>query len=360
MIGADSHGAENVNDEDEEGLEQKLARLRREVAEVKADFDRRTSQDREHTQATTKVAKEELDTLGEVLDSVNLQGSRSGDATATRLVQRLATAASDRPIPTDATRALNGLAAQSEPMYKLSYAPEYDQQHSLAKIADFDTRLTLLETVLGVDTIAFPTQASSQDKSVLPTLEKLDNQVSVLSASTESNLDSANRRVRQLTQDTQRLTEARKSAKAAQEDLNNSRNTSRPSTAPQLENGAHGLSVVDDPEQISKINALYGTLPTIQSLSPLLPSLLDRLRSLRSVHADAAASNQSLAQVESRQEAMAEDIRNWKAGLENIERIIEQEQKTMSGNMSAVEGWVRELEDRMQGNSSVLTKSAQQ
>ena len=110
---------------------------------------------------------------------------------------------------------------------------------------------------------------------------------------------------------------------------------------------------MDDPEQVSKINALYGTLPTIESLSPLLPSLLDRLRSLRSVHADATAAYHSLTQVESRQEAMAEELRFWRAGLEKVEGVVEQAQKTMSGSMSAVEGWVTELEDRMQKAQSM-------
>ena len=177
-------------------------------------------------------------------------------------------------------------------------------------------------------------------------MAKLDRQLSSISASTDSNLDSAIQRLRALTLDALKLADARKSAKVALEELINSRNIRQPS-ALHTHSSAHNLTFMDEPEQISKINALYGTLPTIESLSPLLPPLLDRLRSMRLVHADATNAHNSLAQIESRQEAMAEDIRSWRAGLEKVEAVIEQEQKTMGGNMSAVEGWVKELEDRM-------------
>ena len=343
LIGADSTGNEHISDEDDESLEQKLARLRREVAEVKADFDRTAAQEQDGTKAITRVDNNELESLSEVLNSAVLRNSRSEDTTASRLIQLLGSATSRGP---DTTGAAEGHNGQPGSTYKFSYAPEYHQQHAIARIADFDTRLTLLESVLGVDTIAVTTQARRQDRGIIPTLAKLDRQVSSVSASTESNLDSAIQRLRQLTLDALKLADARKSAKVALEELINSRNIRQPS-ALHTHSSAHDLTFMDEPEQISKINALYGTLPTIESLSPLLPPLLDRLRSMRLVHADAANAHNSLAQIESRQEAMAEDIRSWRAGLEKVEAVIEQEQKTMSGNMNAVEGWVKELEDRM-------------
>ena len=317
--------------------------MRREVAEVKADFQRSAAQEQDGTKSTAKVDDTGLETLSEVLDSINLRSSRSEDTTASRLVQLLGSTTIPRLDTTSTPEEHNG---QPGSTYKFSYAPEYNQQHALARIADFDTRLTLLESVLGVDTIALSTQSRRQDRGVIPTLAKLDRQLSSVSASTDSNIDSAIQKLRQLTLDALKLTDARKSAKVALEEMINSRNI-RQSAALNTHSTAHNLTFMDEPEQISKINALYGTLPTIETLSPLLPPLLDRLRSMRLVHADAATAHNSLIQIESRQEVMAEDIRSWRAGLEKVEAVIEQEQKTMSGNMGAVEGWVKELEDRM-------------
>ena len=347
LNGVVTSGTESSSDEDEESLETRLARLRREAAEVKAAFESKKTHDKRGTQPKTEAYDDGLNELSEVLSSINSQGSQTEDGAASRLVKKLGTTTKTRSVPTDVAEAPNGHSAQPDPIYTLSYAPNYDQEHALAKIADFDARLTLLENVLGLDTIALPTQPRPHAKAVLPTLENIDRQLSVLSTSTDAKIDSTSRRIRQLTQDAQKLTESRKSAKAAQEALSNGRNMPRPSSSSQTEADVQSMPSIEDPEHISKINALYGTLPTIESLSPMLPPLLDRLRSLRSVHAEAASAHQGLARIESRQEAMADDLRNWRAGLEKVEEMFEQGQKTMGGNMGAIEGWVKELEERM-------------
>ena len=335
-------------DEDDESLETRLARLRREAAEVKAAFESRKAHEKPGTQPKSEAYDDGLNELSEVLGSIGSRASQTEDGAASRLIRRLDTATNTRSVPTDVAEAPNGHSAQPDPIYTFSYAPNYDQEHALAKIADFDARLTLLENVLGLDTIALPSQPSSHTKAVLPTLENIDRQLTMISTSTDAKIDSSSRRVRQLTQDAQKLTESRKSAKAAQEALSNGRNIPRPSSSSQQsEADVQTMPSIEDPEHISKINALYGTLPTIEALSPMLPPLLDRLRSLRSVHAEAASAHQGLARIESRQEAMAEALRNWRAGLEKVEEMFEQGQKTMGGNMSAIEGWVKELEERM-------------
>ncbi|CAF9933264.1 MAG: hypothetical protein HETSPECPRED_008580 [Heterodermia speciosa] len=348
LKGVATSGTETSSDEDEESLETRLARLRREAAEVRAAFESRKTHVEPGTQPKREAYDDGLNELSEVLGSINSRGSQTEDGAASRLVKKLGTATKTRSTPTDVAEASDGHSTQADPMYTFSYAPNYDQEHALAKIADFDARLTLLENVLGLDTIALPSQPRPHAKAVLPTLEHIDRQISMISTSTDLKIDSTSRRIRQLTQDAQKLTESRKAAKAAQEALSNSRNIPpRPSSSSQADADAQSMPGIEDPEQISKINALYGTLPTIEALSPMLPPLLDRLRSLRSVHAEAAGAQQGLARIESRQEAMAEDLRSWRAGLEKVEEMFEQGQKTMGGNMGAIEGWVKELEGRM-------------
>ena len=336
---------DDPSDDDEEGFESRLARLRREIAEVKGESERRRTQSQGVPDREPEVDTDDLDSLSQVLDGIQSSSRQGGSGAATRLVQRMNTTSGGKAVSPNGVATEAVQQPQAELTYTLSYAPTYSKDHTLAKVADFDARLALLETILGADTISIPTQDRPYAKAILPTLDALHRQISVLSNSSDSSLDSTSRRVRQLTQDAEKLTEARKSAKAAQDALSGSESPT------QQPNGANDLAAsqsIEDSEQVSKINALYGTLPTIESLSPLLPSLLDRLRSLRLVHADAANASQSLAKAESRQEAMAEDLRNWREGLQKVEEMLKQNEQTMNGNMSTVEGWVKELEERVQ------------
>lgn len=336
-------GAETSSDEDENSLEKKLARLRREVAEVKAAFERKKTQEKSATQPTTAADGKSLEDVEQVLNSMDSQGSQTEDGAASRLVKSLSDATKQHSVSAEGP----GYESQPDSLYTFNYIPNYGKEHSIAKVAEFDARLTLLENALGIDKIALPTQPETQAKAVLPTLANIDRQISIVSNSTDSTMDATNRRIRQLTQNAQRLTEARKSAKAAQEALSNSRSVPGPPIGSHEGVDGSSTSKLEDEEQISKINALYGTLPTIEALSPMLPSLLDRLRSLRSVHAEAAMASKNLAQIESRQEAMAEDILSWRTGLEKVDGIFAEGQRTMGENMLAIEGWVKELEERM-------------
>ena len=336
-------GAETSSDEDENSLEKKLARLRREVAEIKAAFERKKTKEKSATQPTTAADGKSLEDVEQTLNSMDSQGSRTENGAASRLVKSLSDATKQHSVSTEGP----GHESQPDSLYTFNYIPNYGKEHAIAKVAEFDARLSLLESALGIDKIALPTQPEPQAKAVLPTLANIDRQISMVSNSTDSTMDATNRRIRQLTQNAQRLTEARKSAKAAQEALSNSRSIPGPPIG--SHEGVDGSSTpnLEDDEQISKVNALYGTLPTIEALSPMLPSLLDRLRSLRSVHAEAAMASKNLAQIESRQEAMAADILNWRTGLEKVERIFAEGQRTTGENMLAMEGWVKELEERM-------------
>ena len=301
-------------------------------------------QDQDASRKEPEADTDDLDSLSRVLDGVEFPSRPGGSGAATRLIRRIELTAPSQAPPTNGVATQPPQQPQTSPAYTFSYAPTYPKDHTLAKVADFDARLTLLETILGADTVPLATQDRADAKPILPALGSLQRQISVVSNATDSSLESKSRRVKQLTKDTEKLTEARKAAKAAQEALSDSDASSR---RPSVANLGTASEEMENPEQLSKINALYGTLPTIESLSPLLPPLLDRLRSLRSVHAEAANANQSLSKAESRQAAMEDELKSWREGLEKIEGVLAQNEQTMSGNMSSVEGWVRDLEERV-------------
>ena len=340
------NGIETPSDEEVESVERKLARLRKEIAEVKAEFEQRKERKEDEAPQGPQQEAESLDALRQILESVDPFSIDGSTGAASRLKKRLGVEA--RPIenPASLKDEVGSRPAQqtaSGSTYNVTHAPTYEKEHTLSKVSDFDSRLTLIEAALGLDAVPLPTQDRSPSKAVLPTLNTLDKQLIILSSSTEMSLDKFSGRVKQLTQDTQQLEQARKAAKAAQEALS-------PSSEdfPSLNGPAKDVDVLDDVEQRSKIDALYGTLSTIESLAPLLPSVLDRLRSLRLLHADAATASQTLAKLEARQEDTRQELQGWREGLEKVENAMKQGEQTVKENTETIESWVKELEVRMQ------------
>lgn len=334
---------EALKDEDEESLERKIARLRKEVAEVKGEYDKRKTRRGSASEGVPSNEEDSLDALAHVLSSINAETEHGA---AARVIKRLSTAlrVQDNSLNNDE---INQPEQNKEgSIYTISYAPGYQQSHLLSKVADFDARLALIESVLGAEALLLPSPERLPVKVVLPLLDDLDRQISTLSSSTDASLDSIDRRVKKLTQEAHKLGEARTAAKAAQDALNSTLDHSKnsPETTDEIKNRVNP----EDPEQALKINALYGALPTIESLAPLLPSLLDRLRSLQIIHAGAAEASQNLTMLESRQENMAEDLKAWREGLGKVEMAMKQGERTAIANATMVEGWVKELEDRMQ------------
>jgi nuclear migration protein JNM1 len=162
---------------------------------------------------------------------------------------------------------------------------------------------------------------------VLPTLTSLAQKLAVIGSATPSSIDALSRRVRALTAETEKMTAAKEAARAATPGGDGERE--------------------DDDEQAAKINALFGTLATIEGLAPLLPGVLERMRSLRKVHADAAGAAGEMEEALRRQEEMGREIEKWRVGLERVEEAVREGERVGGENVKTVEGWVRELEGRV-------------
>ncbi|KUI61638.1 Dynactin subunit 2-A [Cytospora mali] len=335
------NGAEELGDlsdeDDGENLARKIARLKREIEEAKEEYGRQKAQKSEDDKPSDEDAdqEEELSSLSQVLGEISKHN------------EDLAQGLGFRPVrvgPLSGKETKEGDAAQAEPVdgesatYTVTYAPTYEQTHALAKAADFDQRLAMLEKAIGVGSSALPElNSSGLPRAIVPTLEKLQKQVYTLSGASSASLDTISRKVRQLTQEAEQLEKSRRQAKLAKEAL---ASTGAGASSPDMQDS-------EDLEQTTKINALYSTLPTIENLTPLLPPLLDRLRSLRAIHADAATASETLDRIEQRQTDMASDIKQWKEGLEKIETAMQEGDSSMTNNMKVVEGWVKDLEDKM-------------
>lgn len=325
----------DLSDEDEgESLARKIARLKREIEEAKEEYGKQKAAEKNPEAEGEAQQEEELASLSQVLDEISKRPENLAQGLGFRAM---------RSTPRQENEATEGGANvatrdASSATYTVTYAPSYEQSHALAKAADFDQRLALLEKAIGISSSALPElDSSGLPRAIVPTLEKLQKQVSTLSEASSSSLDTISRKIRQLTQEADQLEKSRRQAKQARDALATA--GPRPSSP--------AAADAEDSEQSTKINALYSTLPTIEHLTPLLPSLLDRLRSLRALHADAATASETLDRIEKRQTDMASDIKQWREGLEKIEGAIKDGESSMGNNTKVVEGWVKNLEEKM-------------
>ncbi|RYP34626.1 hypothetical protein DL767_004186 [Monosporascus sp. MG133] len=310
----------DLSDEDGESLDRKIARLKRMVEEAKEEYGKRKAEAQEATPRDM-----DLFSLSRALDELSTKPE--GGIPSTTWAGRAAKDSKEETAE-ESTFQPNGAT------YTVTYAPSYEQSHALAKAADFDRRLVLLEQAIGITSSVLPElENNGLPRAIMPTLDTLQKQILTLSEASTSSLDSISRRVRTLTQEADQLEKSRKAAKAAQDAL-----ASQGGTVP---------VEADDTEQTAKINALYGTLPTIESMAPLLPPLLDRLRSLRAIHADAATASEALERIERSQSEMASDIKLWREGLEKIEAAMGEGETAMKTNMEVVDGWVKDLEAKI-------------
>ncbi|KAE8351918.1 hypothetical protein BDV28DRAFT_10257 [Aspergillus coremiiformis] len=373
------NGLEEVgdwSDSEEEGVERKLARLRREVEELKDAMAAR------HAQSGSKEnqsdQKEEQDDgvleLSRALDNLYTSsrspaGSHSAAALLSKKISEPSTGDPDKP---------DGPTEKVE-----TEIPSATSSGVLAHAAAFDGRLALVEAAMGISSSSNPFLADGSSdvplQPVLPALDHLTSRLTTLMnilvgpapvsavptigtappSTTVStlHLENLSTRVRKLTADTEALASARKRAVDAAKAAQSARIASAALEPSDVSVSSSSATEVDPAatqrdEQATKIQALYATLPTIQSLHPILPSVLERLRSLRAIHAGAAQASESLDELERRQADMAREIDQWREGLQVVEEKMTQGEAALKSNIALVEPWVRNLEGRLEALES--------
>ncbi|KAJ5203323.1 hypothetical protein N7449_005402 [Penicillium cf. viridicatum] len=359
----------DLSDSEDESLDRRLARLRREVEDLKVEMANKTdgteTGNGSHGAAAAEKSGENLgDGVAELSRALdNLHASRSAASSshsaAALLSQKL----------TSETRSVTDAKIQSSADASKAVstvpAPAVSSAGILSHAAAFDSRLALLESSIGISSASNPFIADGINESashpVLPALEQLTSRLSALTGllvgtnpasatpgvanaapgMTTPHLEALSTRVRKLTTDAEALTAARRKAFEAAKAVHNARLASSDADV------VPALEASTDDDHAAKIQALYTTLPTIQSLHPLLPSVLERLRSLRACHAGAAHAADSLNELEKRHAEMASEIEQWRDGLTTVEEKMQQGEAALRSNVETVEPWVRDLESRL-------------
>ena len=295
--------------EEKEGLEARIARLRREVEEcrVEAGVD------------AEDEGEEDLEGLSRILAGIEIPRSSGRGGMKGR-----------PPLERQATPGAWPEAGRGD-------GTDGDAQQTLSRVADFDSRLAALEQTLGISALDSAT-SDAVVAPVLPALTALDQQLGALASATSiASLEAASSRIQKLKREAERWAHDPSTAGAAtvNGDTQDDNDDARPISQ----------------EDITNLQALYALLPTLQSLSPIVPSLLTRLRSLRTLHTSATAAAAELDDVETRQRAMDSELAAWRQGLERVEVAVREADEANGRNGKVVQGWVGELEGRVKGLS---------
>lgn len=366
----------------QESFERKLARLRRETEELKAELEKKEQNEQipgaaaiDNT-SSQKVDEDGILELSKALDSIHYSSTRTNKASSDAILSRkLAAAGSQQNDTSGKDKDKKTLIEQKDALLSTASSPSGLLEHA----ASFDTRLSLLEAALGISSGSNPFFTTKDNQPqlqpVLPTLEHLTSQMTALTSTiggatafsatattttttitTTAQIESLSSRIRNLTVDAEALANARRRAsEAATRDRTQPNSPSGDVSSPATDvHNAEGKEITTSSsntqrdEQAAKIQALYSTLPTIQSLHPLLPSVLERLRSLRAIHAGAAQASETLDALENDQAEMSKEIEQWREGLKVVEEKVSESEVAMKKNIEYVGPWMDDLKKRME------------
>lgn len=249
-----------------------------------------------------------IDSLGKALDSLRVS-QREAVSAHSRMAKHLSK-------PTAAK------SQETDPQPSLPQSgPEQVDDHLMAQLAAFESRLTDLERGLGLATL----DTTSNYAPLIHTLATLDAQVSFLtSPDAKSHLETL-------------------AAEIAAEQP--------PAAASASTNTVLPAQHTEDPS-VAQLQSLVALLPTLTAQSEIVPHLLTRLSTLRHIHSGAESASTSLGDLETRQRETEGEIKVWRDGLEKVRDAITAAESGLKVNVDTVEEWVRALEEKVK---AVLT-----
>lgn len=320
------------SDEEKESFSRKLMRVKRELHELEHEYEGRL-QSGDTTKIEERDPKEIMELISDKVDFIYAR-RRGGVRGAEPILDRTITRFNNYP-PFDPSKRITK-AIENQPPLPGTQIQKSQLDFVLNQAADFDARMTKLENALGLNGNTMPDIGQRPPFPVFTTLHKLEQITGTLADASTSNLETVSQTVKKLIADAEELKQTNAEALRLAEASGTS--------------GSKSSEIKSrlDSEQEAKVNALHGTLPSIDKLSPMLPIVLERLRTLRLVHTAAWQSDEILTELESRQSQQEDEIKKWEESLEKTESDVKECEKAMHTNMKVVGDWVKKLEERME------------
>jgi nuclear migration protein JNM1 len=316
IIGDDS-------DEEQESFSRKLMRVKRELGELESEYQKRVESG-DKSRVEEQDPRQVIAFISDKVDQIYAMrrgGVRGAESQLDRTIDKF----NNYPPYPQSDRITKAITNQ--PPLPGSQVQRSQLEYVLNQAAEFDTRLTQLEKNLGLNGNTMPDIADKAPFPVFTTLERIEQTIGLVGDATQGNLEVASTHIKNLMADAEHL-------KSTQQD------SSRTSETPK--------SPTYNPEQEAKVNALYGTLPSIEKLSPVLPLVLERLRTLRLVHTSAWQADEVLRELESRQSQQEEEIKKWEKALKDLDGDVKECEKALQGNMKVVGDWVKKIEEKVE------------
>lgn len=312
------------SDEEKESFARKLLRVKRELYELEKEYEKRVESG-DKSKIEEQDPKQILELIADRVDSIYAMrrgGAKTPEAQLDRTIQKFKNYEPFAPSP-KLTKAI-----ANQPPLPGTQIQKSQLEYVLNQAAEFDKRISQLENSLGLNGNTMPELSDTAPFPVFTTLQRLEQSLGLIGDASTNNLDAAIQQIKNLTEDAEQLKEAR------------------------LEASRAGLGPSDTkltyPDQEAKINALYGTLPSIDKLAPILPLILERLRTLRLVHTSAWQADEVLSELESRQAKQEEEIKKWEQQLVIVEKDMEKCTAAMQTNMKVVGDDVKMLEEKLE------------
>ncbi|CAG8483519.1 6012_t:CDS:10 [Ambispora leptoticha] len=205
--------------------------------------------------------------------------------------------------------------------YELYYSPETIKTHALAKTAELDERISVLEKVLGTshgqnfDDLLL----SIPNANLIMSVEKLEQHMQLLIQ--PRHLESITRKVKTLTSELEKVN-----------DLKNK----------ELSNG--GVIPFETGE---KVDRLFGLLDKIDPLIALAPALVNRLKSLQQLHNEAAVFNDTIKMLVGEQSKIGDELKNLNDVAGKLKTSIKENDELIYKNIEKVEARVSDLAQRL-------------
>ncbi len=309
------------SDEEKESFMAKLIRVKRELVELETEYKRRVETGDE-SKIEENDSKEVIELISDKVDYIYAMrrgGVRGAEPQLDRQIDKFNRYPPFKP----STRITKAIANQ--PPLPGSQIQRSQLDYVLDQAAEFDMRLTRMEKTLGLNGNTMPELGDKAPFPVFTTLERMEQTVGLMGDALNGNLEAASSLIRKMLAEAEQLKELRQDAPRAGE------------------NGPFS-----NPEQEAKVNALYGTLPSIEKLSPILPLVLDRLRTLRLVHTSAWQADEVLTELENRQSKQEAEIKKWETALTELDGDVKECEKALHGNMKVVGDWVKQVEEKVE------------
>ena len=313
------------SDEEKETFGAKLMRVKRELGELENEYERSIATG-DKSKIEEQDPKQHLEYIANKVDTIYAMrrgGARGAEAQLDRTIQKFKNYKPFEPSP-KLTKAI-----ANQPPLPGTQIQRNQLEYVLNQAAEFDKRITQLETNLGLNGNTMPELSDGPSFPVFTTLQRLEQTLGLIGDASTNNLEAATQQIKKLTADAEQLKETRLEAARAG-------------------SGSADSKAATYPDQEAKINALYGTLPSIDKLAPILPLVLERLRTLRLVHTSAWQADEVLSELQSRQSKQEEEIKKWERQLVIVEKDMAKCTVAMHNNIKVVGDDVKRIDARVE------------